>query len=72
MAGSSPVRPSRKGKEKDTEVVGLARRAKGLSDEVNDIRVHVTEEDMEGMLRRGDTLVADLASQRAVEGMRVS
>jgi vacuolar-type H+-ATPase subunit B/Vma2 len=53
-------------------VLGFARRAKGLTAEISDMTAFVEEDDMEGMLSRSEVLADDLASDAAVESVRVS
>lgn len=75
QAGSSPIRPTTGGsssKGKDREVMGLARRAKGLTAEVKGMNADSAEEDMEGGMRRMKQLEEDLVSVKAVEGIKVS
>ncbi|WVW79376.1 hypothetical protein I302_101344 [Kwoniella bestiolae CBS 10118] len=57
---------SRKGKEKEKEVLGLARRAKGIGEEVKGLNADSEEEEMEGMIRRGEGLVADLVGEKVL------
>lgn len=68
MAGSSPVRgPSKR----DKEVMGLARRARGLGEEVRDLSTASEMDDVEGFLRRSQALKDDVASSKAIEGIKV-
>lgn len=62
----------RKGKE--AELMGYARRAKGLTEEVRDLGAgrEVGDEEVGGVLRRAGTLQGDLTNQKGVEGIRVS
>lgn len=83
QVGSSPVRTPWKDRSKgkgregraDAEVMGWAKRARGISVEVRDLAEEgkeVGEDDIGGVLRRAEALKEDLISQKAVEGIRVS
>ncbi|KAK8844040.1 hypothetical protein IAR55_006834 [Kwoniella newhampshirensis] len=67
QAGSSPVKST---KGKDKEVMGLARRARGVAEEVNGLSAESEEEDMQGMLRRSEGLAEDLVSVKALNGVK--
>jgi hypothetical protein len=69
--GSSPPRRAWGGKGKEKEVLGLARRARNLGEEVKGLRAESAEEDVEGMLRRAEGLRDDAVSTKALEGVRV-
>ncbi|WRT69087.1 uncharacterized protein IL334_006070 [Kwoniella shivajii] len=81
MLGSSPVSSSRrlekgKGKEKekeggkDKEVIGLARRAKNVTEEVKGLSADSQDDEVEGMIRRGEALSQDLVSQKALNAVQ--
>lgn len=72
QAGSSPAKGWAQGKGKDREVLGLARRARGLGEEARGIKAESTEEEVEGFLRRADGLKGDLISEKALTGVKVS
>ncbi|WVN88039.1 uncharacterized protein L203_103238 [Cryptococcus depauperatus CBS 7841] len=70
---SSPITSTfnRKGKRKEQEIFGLARRAKGLAEEVKDLNASSTDEDVQRMLNRADTLAEDLEmSAKASSGIK--
>lgn len=71
--GSSPIRPSssRVDQAKEREVMGLARRAKGLGAEVKVLNADSGEVDMQAGLRRMTQLEGDLVSVKAVQGIKV-
>jgi hypothetical protein len=69
--GSSPSRRAWGGKGKEKEVLGLARRARNLGEEVNGLRAESAEEDVEGMLRRAEGLRDDAVSSKALDGVKV-
>lgn len=75
MAGSSPVRPhTQKARRGPNELLGLARRAKGLAEEAGDQSADSQMADVQGMLHRSEGLRKDLEEQqeKGVEGIRVS
>jgi len=73
QAGSSPVKwrgtQGPKGKEK--EVMGLARRARGLMEEVKGLSGDSPEGEVEGILRRAEGLKEDAVSVKALAGVKV-
>ena len=67
---SSPVQwRSTQGKEK--EVMGLARRARGLTEEVKALSGESHEDDVVGMMRRVEALKNDVVSIKALTGIKV-
>ena len=76
--GSSPMRGSQRTaklereSELDREVMSLARRAKGLGQEVKDLTADSMEEDVEGTLRRVEGLKTDIASTKAIQAIKVN
>lgn len=72
QAGSSPVRPAASKRNKDAEVMGIARRAKGLREEARGLGNDSTEEDVNGLLIRAEGLRDDAASVKAVQGIKAS
>ena len=77
--GSSPIPGSQrtpKGKERETqldrEVMSLARRARGLGEEVKDLSVKSSSEEVDGTLKRVEGLREDVVSIKAIQGVRVS
>lgn len=72
QAGSSPVKwRGTQGKGKEREVMGLARRAKGLREEVNGLGGDSESAEVEGMIRRVESLSEDAVSAKALSGMKV-
>lgn len=57
---------------RDAEVFRLARRAKGLKAEVEELGSESKEEDVEAMLDRADSLKKDVVSVKAIQGFKVS
>lgn len=72
QAGSSPIRPTLSSRREDQEVMGIARRAKGLREEVRGMGHDAKEEDVNGFLKRAEGLKDDAASVKAVQGIKVS
>ncbi|WWC64017.1 uncharacterized protein I303_106623 [Kwoniella dejecticola CBS 10117] len=72
--GSSPLSDKidrkGKGKQKEEEVLNLARRAKGIREEARGLSADSEEADMEGMLRRGEGLVSDLVGMQVLDTVR--
>ncbi|ORY33151.1 hypothetical protein BCR39DRAFT_521480 [Naematelia encephala] len=74
QVGSSPFRATQrpgvsKINAKDREVLGMARRARGLGEEVKALNAESTQEDVEGMLARAGRLKEDVVSDKAIIGL---
>lgn len=52
-------------------MLGLARRARNLGEEVKALTAESAEEDVEGMLRRAQGLRDDAVSSKALDGAKV-
>ncbi|WWC73079.1 uncharacterized protein I206_107044 [Kwoniella pini CBS 10737] len=75
IIGSSPPPSSKmdkkgKGNAKEEEFLNLARRAKGIREEVKGLNAESTEEHMEGMIRRGENLVMDLIGIQVLDTVK--
>ena len=69
--GSSPAKWRSTQGSKEKEMLGLARRAKGLAEEVKGLNERSQEEEVEGMLRRAENLSKDAVSAKALAGVKV-
>ena len=69
--GSSPVRGNQ-GRRRDTEVMGLARRAKGISDDVKDLNIQSSQKAVDDLLAKAEGLKDDAVSVKAIQGVKVS
>lgn len=67
-----PSSPSQRWKSADKDVLGFARRARGLAAELDAQTAESVEEDVKGTLKRAETLRADVVSAKAAEGFKVS
>ncbi|KAK6906046.1 hypothetical protein L486_06389 [Kwoniella mangroviensis CBS 10435] len=68
--GSSPPPSSQSSKyfsKKGKEVLGLARRAKGIREEVKGLNAESEDDEMEGMIRRGEGLTEDLVGIKVLD-----
>lgn len=66
-----PSSPSVRWRSADKDVLGLARRARGLGAEIEAYSAESHEEDVRGTLRRAEGLRADAVSAKAAEGFKV-
>jgi hypothetical protein len=69
--GSSPVRPTQS-RKRDNEVMGLARRAKGISEDVKHLNDQSSQQAVDGLLSRAEGLRDDAVSAKAIQGVKVS
>jgi hypothetical protein len=58
--------------DQDREVLGLAKRAKSIGQELKALSADSTEADVEGALKRAEGLREDMASVKAIQGIKVS
>ncbi|OCF39780.1 hypothetical protein I317_06444 [Kwoniella heveanensis CBS 569] len=65
-AGSGSMRTS----VKDKEILGLARRAKGVAEEAKNLGAESNDEEMQGMLKRAGDLEKDCVSVKALEAVK--
>lgn len=56
----------------DKDVMSLARRARGLANELDALSAESVEDDVRGTLRRAEGLRVDAVSAKAAEGFKVS
>ncbi|WVF65543.1 hypothetical protein IAT40_000271 [Kwoniella sp. CBS 6097] len=78
QAGSSPVRSMHasgsgslmRNSIKDREILGLARRAKGVTEEAKGLGADSQDEEMDGMLKRASDLEKDFVSIKALEAVK--
>jgi hypothetical protein len=56
----------------DNEVMGLARRAKGISEDVKHLNEQSSQQAVDGLLSRAEGLRDDAVSAKAVQGVKVS
>ncbi|WVQ93208.1 hypothetical protein IAU59_000272 [Kwoniella sp. CBS 9459] len=76
QAGSSPMRSmhasgsSTRYGARNREVLGLARRAKGVTEEAKTLGAESNDEEMEGMLKRAKDLERDCLSVKALEAVK--
>jgi hypothetical protein len=68
--GSSPVRPTQS-RKRDNEVMGLARRAKGISEDVKHLNEQSSQQAVDGLLSRAEGLRDDAVSAKAIQGLKV-
>lgn len=71
---SSPLRREvdQQAKRREEEALGLARRAKALTEEVNGLGAESMEEEMGGLIKKTEGLVKDLElSAKAASGIKV-
>lgn len=66
-----PSSPSVRWRSADKDVLGMARRARGLAAELDAAGAESHEDDVRGTLRRAEALRADAVSSRAAEGFKV-
>jgi hypothetical protein len=67
-----PSSPSIRWKSADKDILGMARRARGLVAELDTAGPESHEDDVQGTLRRVEALKADAVSSKAAEGFKVS
>jgi hypothetical protein len=72
QVGSSPIRPTSSIRRKDEEVMGIARRAKGLREKAMGLGDESTEADVNGLINRAQGLRDDAVSVKAIQGIKVS
>lgn len=73
MAGSSPVRPTHKtDKVASVELMGLARRAKGITADFATFDCETGRKHVDGALNRAEEMTKDVASAKAVQAVKVS
>jgi hypothetical protein len=69
--GSSPVRPTQS-RKRDNEIMGLARRAKVISEDVKHLNEQSSQQAVDGLLSRAEGLRDDAVSAKAIQGVKVS
>jgi len=72
QAGSSPVKSTGQNRKRDSEIMGLARRAKGISEEVKSLNEQSSQQAVDSMLSRAEGLKGDAVSAKAIQGVKVS
>ncbi|CAK9781697.1 hypothetical protein CC85DRAFT_289760 [Cutaneotrichosporon oleaginosum] len=65
-----PSSPSARWKSADKDIMGMARRARGLTAEVDAAGAESHEDDLRGTLKRAEALRADAVSSKAAEGFK--
>ena len=67
---SSPVKPTQS-RKRDNEVMGLARKAKGIGEEVEHLNDQSSQHAVDGLLSRAEGLRDDAVSVKAIQGVKV-
>jgi hypothetical protein len=71
QVGSSPVRGTQS-RRRDKEIMGIARRAKGISDDVKNLNIESSQKAVDDLLAKAEGLKDDAVSVKAIQGVKVS
>jgi hypothetical protein len=70
--GSSPVRASTQSRRRETEIMGFARRAKGITEDMKGLNDRSSQQAVDGILSRAEGLRDDAVSAKAIQGVKVN